>query len=463
LRRTLLRATCALALAGCVSKTGGYDEVRALVRERAGADVRWRAVEEAGLDARARQILAAPLTAERAVAVALYANRELQAAFEDLAVANAARRSALAPPNPEVETGVHFLEGRDAQFDIEVMLSLSRLAYLPLRGAAADAKRDAAELEVAGRALDLAREVRRVFYEHQAAAQILELRRSTLAAARAAWEATRQLHEAGNVTDLAAAAERARYEEARLDLARAETELDVTRERLSERMGLWGEGARWTLAGHLADPPDVEIEIGTLERRALERSLDLRLAGARHRAASRASDLATLEGAVPELSAGVEVERETEGWEVGPEVALKVPIFYQGQGEIAAADAEMRRQGELHAALAVRIRAAARVAAARLRAARERALFYQRVLVPLRETILRETELQYNAMAEPVFRLLEAKRQHIEARRAHVEALREYWLARADAEQLGRGRLFGETAMPSPARVLDAPSAGEAH
>jgi outer membrane protein, heavy metal efflux system len=73
--------------------------------------------------------------------------------------------------------------------------------------------------------------------------------------------------------------------------------------------------------------------------------------------------------------------------------------------------------------------------------ARERALYIKTVLLPLRERIVTETQLAYNAMSVGVFQLLESKREQIQAGRAYVEALRGYWAAQAEVDQLLAGRL----------------------
>src|SRR5574341_806134 len=62
----------------------------------------------------------------------------------------------------------------------------------------------------------------------------------------------------------------------------------------------------------------------------------------------------------------------------------------------------------------------------------------------LRERIINEAQLQYNAMQLGVFDLLRAREQQIQAAVAYIETLRDYWLARTDLGQLLSGRL------PSP-------------
>ncbi|HSU41057.1 MAG TPA: TolC family protein, partial [Polyangiaceae bacterium] len=66
------------------------------------------------------------------------------------------------------------------------------------------------------------------------------------------------------------------------------------------------------------------------------------------------------------------------------------------------------------------------------------------VLLPLRQRVLDQTELEYNAMAVGVFQLLQAKREEVETARVYVELLREYWSARIQVERLQAGRVKSE-------------------
>jgi outer membrane protein, heavy metal efflux system len=109
--------------------------------------------------------------------------------------------------------------------------------------------------------------------------------------------------------------------------------------------------------------------------------------------------------------------------------------------------AEFRRAEQEYYALGVRLRSTARALEERLQGADDRARYYRDILLPLREQIVRETQLQYNAMQLGVFDLLRAREQQIQAALAYVETLLDYWLARTDLEQLLSGRL------PSPEGV----------
>jgi cobalt-zinc-cadmium efflux system outer membrane protein len=325
--------------------------------------------------------------------------------------------------------------------DMEFSLSqdLSELIFLPLRSGAAQAEFASVKLEVAGTAMDLILDVRKAFYNYLADQQILELRRTVLEALEASASAAQEIHRAGNMSDLDLANQQVLYEEARVSFSSAATALATARERLNALLGVWDENTSWQATERLKDPEDVPEQ--SLEGRAIDRSVEL--AGIRQRfaAAAQRANLARAQGLLPELRAGVAFEREAGEWAYGPVAEIEIPIFYQGQGEVARAEAQMRRERDLLTAMGVRIRAALRAVLARASTARERAVYLKDVLLPMRERIVRDTQLQFNAMNTSVFQLLIARRDQIEAGRAYVEALREYWLAAADLEQLLAGRI----------------------
>ena len=73
-------------------------------------------------------------------------------------------------------------------------------------------------------------------------------------------------------------------------------------------------------------------------------------------------------------------------------------------------------------------------------------------MLPLRERIVRETQLHYNAMQLGVFELLRAREQQIQAALAYVDTLLDYWLARTDLEQLMSGRIPSGEGVPTGRR-----------
>jgi outer membrane protein, heavy metal efflux system len=431
-----------LSASACVSEDAGYQDVRNTTAARIHRDVRWDAHDSASVTQKeTRELLARPLDANSAVQVALLNNQGIQGAFEELGVARAGLVQALRLPNPAIDAALRFKRSTKPDIDLLATLDLTDLLFLPLRKTMSNAQMEAAKARVAGNVLDLALDVRVAFYAYQAAFQQFELRKSVLDALGTSFEMAKRLNAAGNSTDLSLENEQALYEESRISFSRAESMLAATREELSARMGLWGAETTWTTQPRLADAAAPDAALATIESRALQTSLDLEFLRHRYEAEGKQANLSKLRGWVPELRAGVSAERAEDGWGIGPAATLALPLFYQGQGETGRALAEMRRARKLYDDTAVRVRATARGTVARLRAAAESAQYYKTVLLPLRQRIVDNTQLEYNAMGLGVFQLLQAKRDQISAAAGYVDLLREYWTLRAEVDQLVAGRL----------------------
>jgi cobalt-zinc-cadmium efflux system outer membrane protein len=463
-----------VALNGCASappRGAGFGEVREMVADRGGHRIEWNTGSDADATAAAsvREVLTrGELTADDAVAVALLNNRRLQATYEDLGVAQADLVQAGLLRNPVFNAEYKFGEGGSGNIiDLAVTQEFLDVLQIPLRRRVAAQAFEATKLRVAGAVLDLAAQVRGAFYLHQASLQAAEMRRTVAEATGLSFDFARRLREAGNITELQFARERALHEQSKIDLAAAEADVLATRERLNALMGLWGQDTQWAAAPRLPDVPAEEVDVAGVESRAVERSLELAAARAELDATADALGIrrsfAVFGGGDVEL--GVAAERDRgEPWTVGPAVSVPIPLFDTGAARVSGAQAELRRARQAYAATAVEVRAAARAARDRLAAARSRAEYYPKVILPLRHTIVEQTQAENNAMLVGTFDVLRAKQDEIEAGAAYVMALRDYWLARAQLEQVINGRMtssIGE--MSSPAVRPSAGGVGAGH
>ena len=432
-------------LSGCASVdlSAGFPEVSAAVEERYATKIVWN--RGTGLDKEAteklRSLLQRKLTADDAVQIAMLNNRDLQAIYTELGVAQADLVQAGLFRNPVLDAAVLFpLSGVRPDLQFSVVIGFLDALYVPLRKRVAAAQFEEAKLRVTGAVLDFAVQVRTAFYRHQANEQMLELRQSIVQALTASLEVSRRLHEAGNITDLDLARDRALMEASKLALRSSEVAARQSREQLNSLMGAWGEDTKWEIDGRLPEIPSPPLQVNGIEQTALARSIDLSNARQRIAAAGQQLGYDRATALVPALNLGPGAERE-EGWKVGPVLSVPLPLFDHGQGRIGRAVAELRRAQQEYYALAVRIRSTARAVQDRMLGAQDRALYYRDILLPLRERIVNEAQLQYNAMQMGIVQLLREREQQIETGVAYVEALREYWLARADLEQISSGRL----------------------
>jgi hypothetical protein len=452
------------ALGACVSEQAGYDDVRSLTAERLGQSARWHAdAERSGIEAESHQLLDQPIDADTAARIAVLNSPLLQASFEKLGVARAELRHALRLPNPHVGGALRYGPERP-EVELEAMIPLSEFLFLPSRDDVGSAGLDASAFEVAGLAVDVAFDARAAFYEYQLAEQSLELSRATLGSLWAASAMAEQLARAGNVTELARASEQVAYEEARLDVTRAEARVFERREALNRVLGLFGrDAALWKAQPLSPEVAPSDALTRDVESRAVAASLDLAMGQRRLDQARERASLARAEGWVPELKAGVSAERAEEGWGVGPAAEVELPLFYQGQGETGRALAAARQQQRMLAHTAVAVRATARSLATRLSAAEQSLGFYEGTVLPLRTRVVEQAQLQYNAMQIGVFQLLQAKRDATLAEQKRLALLGEYWATRNELERLLAGKLGSElpSAPPTaPAGAGDMSSAG---
>jgi outer membrane protein, heavy metal efflux system len=448
-------AASLLLLSGCasVALNAGFDEVRATVEERSASRIFWNNGTDLDKEAAAKlnSLLKDKLTADEAVQIALLNNRHLQAVYSDLGVAQADLVQAGLLNNPIFDTAIKFPTSGGGKPDLELsaVMNFLDIFYLPLRKRVAAARFEEAKRRVTGSVLDFAAGVRTAFYLHQANEQMLELRQTILQALSASLEVARRLNEAGNITDLDFARQRALTEMGKLALRSTEVAVRQSREQLNNLMGLWGKDTEWQADGRLPDIPGQPVETENFERAALGRSIDLSHATKRIVVAGEQLGFNRTTALIPELHLGPLGEREGGEWHVGPTFEFPIPLFDQGQARVGRAVAELRRAQQEYYALAVRIRSTARAVQDRMEGARDRALYYRDIMLPLHERIVNESQLQYNAMQLGPIQLLRAREQQIETAAAYVEALRDYWLARGDAGQILSGRLPISNGMPA--------------
>ncbi len=444
--KPLVMLLSAILATGCatIEPQPSFDSVRETITERIGQKVYWKTggAEDNTIAEEVRGLLQTPLTANDAVQIALLTNPRLQAIYEELGVAQAALVQAGLVRNPVLEATVRFQRG-DGKNDLDFDITQDFLSVLTLsmRKKIAEAEYQATRLRVSGEVLDLAAQVRGIFYGAQADAQAIEMLQQVIIATDAALDAARKLHAAGNINALALDRQRAMHEESLLLLADAEAALVTDRERLNALMGLWGTATQWTLLRRLPDTSVALFDLADVERRAVERSLDLAIARYHIEEIGRQLGLTKATSLVPELDAGFSWERDEGSWSQGPSIGLQIPIFDTGRARRAGLSAKLNQARRDYVALAIEIRASVRAAAVGLRKARARADHLKNVVLPLRQRIVAGAQLEYNAMQIGVFQLLQEQRRQINTGQEYINTLRDYWQERAMLDQLLAGRM----------------------
>jgi cobalt-zinc-cadmium efflux system outer membrane protein len=447
--RFILPACGLLLLAGCTTSAprAALPDVQSKLQARAGVQATWPLTtdERTQADASVRELLGHDLTVSNAVQIALLNNRGLRATFEELGLSQAALGAAARLPNPTLSASVRWPQdpprGPNAEFGLTAPLLDSLL--LPLRQRVARERLVQAQQRVAHEVLTLVADVKLAAFEVLARQ---ELRASLATAAdlgTAADDLAQRQFDAGNTSRLERLQAQAQVQQSRLELLRAEADLGVAREQLSRLLGLTGAQTGWRLAGGLPALPNDPTSPDNFETLALGQRLDLAAARQEIDLAKRALDLRRSTRLLPgTVDAGVDTERDSGGGRVtGPRLELQLPLFDQGQAEIARLEAAWRQAEDRAEALASDIGSDVRTARDALAVARQAAGFFEETLLPQRRLLLRETLLQYNAMQRSPYDVLRAREQQRSAERGAIEARRDYWLARTRLERALGGPL----------------------
>ena len=444
--RKLFLLSGTVALAGCahVDPNPAFHELANTVHLRTGKRVQWNrgSAQDAEAQAAVASLLSRPLTAGSAVQVALLNNHRLQATYEELGIAQADLVEAGLLRNP-IFTFERRFPGQALEMD--VLKEFIDILLLPLRKRIAAAQFEATKLRVAHEVLVTAAEVRAAFHEHQGDQQLVDLRNTVAAATERSAETALRMHEAGNLKNLDLATEQASHAQAKIELAKAQSEATQSREKLNKLMGAFGEQTNWTVASRLPDLPGEEVSISQLESRAIQQRLDLAAARQEFIAQARSLGIARADAILERAEIGAHYEREISGeYAIGPSVNVPIPIFNQGQPAFARASAKLRQGQQRYLALATDIRSDVRAARDRMLLARQQVEYFKSTALPTRTRVTEESQLEYNAMQIGPLQLLQAKQDEVKTGADSVEALRDYWVARAELEKAVGGSLGGK-------------------
>jgi len=423
--------------------------------------------EAQAVAATVRRLLARTLTADAAVQVALLNNRGLQAAYNELAIADAQRAGASLPPSPTISV-MRIAGSAELEIERSIVADVIALTTLPARSEIAAARFHQAQLRAAEETLRVANDTRRAFYRAVAARELVGFLAESQSAAESATQFAKRLGETGAMNKLDQAREQVFYADLTAQLAAARQRASSERESLIRAMGVWGQEIDFKLPDALPALPRRPQTLAGIEVEAVRRRVDLQISRVELDALARSYDLTQATRFVNLLDAGY-ADKFTKDKETGQrikdrgfDVALQVPIFDFGEVRVRAAEAIYMQAVNRLLELAVNVRSQARDAYRVYRSAYDIAGHYQREVLPLRKIIADETLLRYNAMLIDVFSLLAEARQRTAATVTAIEAKRDFWLASVDlkAAVAGGGMSSGQGHEGSKPMAESSPAAG---
>jgi outer membrane protein TolC len=452
----------AMLLAGCTwfSPDAGMGVVATIAQQELKKDVAAiRSPEDAeAAAASVRRLLGRTLTADAAVQIALLNNRGLQAAYDELAIADAERVGQSLPPNPTYSWR-RIQVGSALESEMQLVTDIIALATLPARSEIAAERFHQAQLRAAEETLRVANEARRAYYRAVAARELIHFLTESQSAAEAATRLAARLGETGAMNKLDQAREQVFYADLTAQLATARQREASEREALIRAMGLWGVHLDFKLPNALPAVPRRVQTLAGIEVDAVARRVDLQIARIELDVLAKSHGLTQVSRFINILDGGYADKLEKRPDERflmrGFDVRLQIPIFDFGEVRVRQAEATYMQAVNRLLELAVNARSEARDAYRVYRSTYDIAGHYQREVLPLRKIISDETLLRYNAMLIDVFSLLAEARQRIAATITAIEARRDFWLATVDlkAAVAGGGRSGNKYERVNPTAV----------
>ena len=459
-----MAAAAAVLLAGCAgfSPDGGFGTVEQLTRERTGqAPGRQFTVQDTETaQLRVGELLKEPLTADRAVELALLNNRGLQASFQNLGIAESDLVRAGRLRNPSFSFG-RLSGGGDVEIERAVLFDVLGLLTMPLATKVEQRRFEQAKLQAASDAVGVASQTRRAYFSAVAAQELVTYFRQVKDAADASGELARRMAAAGNFSKLAQMREQSFYADATGNLARAQHQALAARESLARSLGLSGHQLDFKLPERLPDLPKAPAQPDDAEQTAMDQRLDVMMAKRSTQAVAHSLGLTRATRLVNVLHAGYANKSESgEPRKDGYEIEVELPLFDFGSSRVARAEAVYMQAMHRAAQTAINARSEVRETYSAYRTAFDLARHYRDEIVPLRKRISEENLLRYNGMLIGVFELLADSREQVASVVGYVQALRDYWLAQSDLQTAMTGQSPAAPTLAGPATAASAESGG---
>lgn len=435
-----------LFICGC-SRVPPVDDgfVSQTISERIDSSVAWRQgyEQEEQVLCFIESAISHELSADTAIQIALLNNPKVQALFEEIGMARADLVEAGLLSNPTYEVEVRYPYVKHLKTNIEYLITSSILDIflIPLRTRLANTEFEQIKLRVSKQILDLAFDVRRVYYELIAERKKIQYIRSQVELTSISSDISTKQLAVGNVNALEFQRSQAQLLEAELNLSQSQAKMIRLSEEMNRLLG-FSQEICFILPETLPEKGYLAFDLCSLESLAIEERLDLQVARFE---VMRICQMLGLKDwwTYTNLRAGLAGEREPDGANVlGFGITGQIPIFNYGQAARMRLYAQLRQAQNHLAELEIRalseVREAYHLSMAYLKILND----YQERLLPMQSKITASSEELYNVMGLGVDKLLEYKQQQLFVSQNYVESLKNYLVAKVELNRALQGNLL---------------------
>lgn len=421
------------ALGGCAtfSKDGGFGAVQDATQKHIKQEVVWpkTEAEQNKIDERVKALLAQRMDVEKAVQIALFNNKSLQASYYQLGISEADVVQAGRLPNPKFSM---LYTRNDGDYKIEQILTFNifSLLTMPKMQEIERQRFVQTQKKTAFEVIKVANHTRIAYFNAVAAKEQVRYSEQVKESAEASAEFARRMLKAGNFNKLQQVREQSFYADAALDYGKANNKQVSAYEALSRLLGVSVD--QLNLEERLPDLPKSITELQPFEKAAFEQRLDLQAIRFETDALAKQLGLTKTTRFLNVLEIGparVLEGRRGEPYKKGVELSFELPIFDWGTARVARAESIYMQSVNRAAQLAINAQSEIREAYNTYRTNYDVTKHIRDEIVPLRKKILQENQLRYNGMLISPFELFGDARAQVTSVKSYIESLREFWVA----------------------------------
>ena len=421
------------ALGGCAtfSKDGGFGAVQDATQKHIKQEVVWpkTEAEQNKIDERVKALLAQRMDVEKAVQIALFNNKSLQASYYQLGISEADVVQAGRLPNPKFSM---LYTRNDGDYKIEQILTFNifSLLTMPKMQEIERQRFVQTQKKTAFEVIKVANHTRIAYFNAVAAKEQVRYSEQVKESAEASAEFARRMLKAGNFNKLQQVREQSFYADAALDYGKANNKQVSAYEALSRLLGVSVD--QLNLEERLPDLPKSITELQPFEKAAFEQRLDLQAIRFETDALAKQLGLTKTTRFLNVLEIGparVLEGRRGEPYKKGVELSFELPIFDWGTARVARAESIYMQSVNRAAQLAINAQSEIREAYNTYRTNYDVTKHIRDEIVPLRKKILQENQLRYNGMLISPFELFGDARTQVTSVKSYIESLREFWVA----------------------------------
>jgi cobalt-zinc-cadmium efflux system outer membrane protein len=451
-RRWYLLAACSLLATGCAGfqpkPIVGRDVLRDLQRIRLDALRPLDPAPETPTLGPAAFDPADGLSADEAVAVALFLNPEIRAFRKERGVAEGERVAAGLLPNPQLQVTWLFIQGftkglMTAGWDVGISWSPPRPGERSAKVARAEARIEEVRAQIGAEEWRLATEVRKAHTGLAAAGERLRLVDASVALQDRLRRLVREKLAAGDASRLDVNLVELDHAERLREQVSIRNDHDRARLDLNRLLGL-PPSAEVALQGERdLVPRDWNLNASVLEIAMVERREDLRAAKQEYEQAEQALRLAYIQR-IPWFSFGPAYQRNPQDEHVngiGIGLSIDLPLANLNQGEIARLEGARDKLREAFVAKVHGARAEINDALRNLRAQERLARLFKDTVTPALEESARLAEAALELGDVNALQFVAAQDKTLKGRRDGIETGLEYWKAVFELERALGARL----------------------